>query len=43
MNEHALAVQAERRICLIRREKVMLDNDLAELYGASHKDLKPSC
>jgi hypothetical protein len=33
MNEHALAVQVERRIYLIRREKVMLDNDLAELYG----------
>ena len=33
MTEHALAVQVERRIYLIRREKVMLDHDLAELYG----------
>jgi hypothetical protein len=33
MMEHALAVQVERRIYLIRREKVMLDYDLAELYG----------
>jgi hypothetical protein len=30
MNEDALAVQAERRIYLIRREKVMLDHDLAD-------------
>jgi ORF6N domain len=33
VKEHALAVQVERRIYLIRREKVMLDTDLAELYG----------
>jgi len=33
MKEDALAVQVERRIYLIRREKVMLDHDLAELYG----------
>jgi hypothetical protein len=33
MSEHALALQVERRIYLIRREKVMLDYDLAELYG----------
>ena len=33
MTEHALAVQVEQRIYLIRREKVMLDHDLAELYG----------
>ena len=31
--EHALAVQVEQRIYLIRREKVMLDYDLAEPYG----------
>ena len=32
MTEHALAVQVEQRIYLIRREKVMLDHDLADLY-----------
>jgi hypothetical protein len=32
MKGNALAVQAERRIYLIRREKVMLDHDLADLY-----------
>ena len=39
MTEHALAVQVERRIYLIRREKVMLDYDLAELYGVSTRIL----
>jgi len=29
----ALVERVERRICLIRGEKVMLDSDLAALYG----------
>src|SRR3970040_422507 len=29
----------ERRIYLIRKQKVMIDNDLAELYGVSTKRL----
>jgi hypothetical protein len=33
MKTDALAIQAERRILLIRGMKVMLGNDLAELYG----------
>jgi hypothetical protein len=33
MPSDALTVQVERRIYLIRGEKVMLDHDLAELYG----------
>jgi ORF6N domain len=39
VNEHALAVQVERRIYWIRREKVMLDYDLAEFYGVSTRTL----
>ena len=39
MKEHALAVQVERRIYLIRREKVMLDFDLAELYAVPTRTL----
>lgn len=38
--EHALAVQVERRIYLIRGEKVMLDFDLAELYRVETRALK---
>jgi hypothetical protein len=33
MKTDALALQAERRILLIRGVKVMLSHDLAELYG----------
>jgi hypothetical protein len=33
MRSDALTVRVERRIYLIRGEKVMLDHDLAELYG----------
>jgi hypothetical protein len=33
MSSNALTVQVERRIYLIRGEKVMLDYDLAVLYG----------
>jgi len=33
MSSDALAIQVERSIYLIRGEKVMLDYDLAELYG----------
>jgi hypothetical protein len=33
MSSDALTVQVERRIYLIRGEKVMLDYDLAVLYG----------
>jgi hypothetical protein len=35
----ALAVQVERRIFLIRGQKVMLDADLAELYGVTTGNL----
>ena len=30
----------ERKIYLIRRQKIMLDSDLAELYGVDVKQLK---
>jgi hypothetical protein len=40
MQEDALAVQVERRIYLIRGEKVMLDFDLAELYRVETRVLK---
>ena len=39
MKAEALAVQVERRIFLIRGQKVMLDADLAELYGVPTKSL----
>jgi hypothetical protein len=39
MTSHALAIQVERRIYLIRGEKVMLDFDLAALYGVPTKSL----
>ena len=35
-----LALQAERRILLIRRQRVMLDYDLAVLYGVETRALK---
>ena len=35
----AMAVQVERRILLIRGQKVMLDTDLAELYRVPTKSL----
>src|SRR6266704_5939290 len=35
----ALAVQVERRILLVRGQKVMLDTDLAELYRVPTKSL----
>src|SRR5437762_8105605 len=35
----ALAVQVERRIFLVRGQKVMLDADLAELYRVPTKSL----
>ena len=35
----ALAVQVERRILLVRGQKVMLDTDLAELYHVPTKSL----
>jgi len=40
MKEQALAVRVERRIYLIRGEKVMLDYDLAALYGVETRALK---
>jgi len=40
MKEKALAVRVERRIYLIRGEKVMLDYDLAALYGVETRALK---
>src|SRR5207253_5200425 len=39
MKSDALAVQVERRMLLIRGQKVMLDADLAELYGVPTKSL----
>jgi hypothetical protein len=39
MKTDALAIQAERRILLIRGMKVMLSHDLAELYGVDTKAL----
>ena len=36
----ALALQAERRILLLRRQRVMLDYDLANLYGVETRALK---
>src|SRR5207253_8761037 len=39
MTSEALALQVERRIYLIRAEKVMLDYDLASLYGVPTKSL----
>ncbi|MBX7245216.1 MAG: ORF6N domain-containing protein [Candidatus Sumerlaeaceae bacterium] len=40
MKNDALAVQAERRIYLIRGIRVMLDFDLAQLYGVETRALK---
>jgi ORF6N domain len=37
--DHTTALQAERSILLIRSQKVMLDFDLAELYGVPTKAL----
>ena len=39
MNSDALAVQVERRIFLVRGQKVMLDADLAALYGVTTGNL----
>jgi hypothetical protein len=39
MTSHALAIQVERCIYLVRAEKVMLDFDLAALYGLPTKSL----
>jgi hypothetical protein len=39
MRSDALAVQVERRIFLVRGQKVMLDADLAELYRVPTKSL----
>src|ERR1041384_2409485 len=39
-SSNALAVQVERRIFLARGQKVMLDFDLAELYGVETRALK---
>src|SRR5439155_21761727 len=39
MTSNALALQVERRIYLIGAEKVMLDYDLAALYGVPTKSL----
>ena len=40
MRDDALAIQVERRIYLIRGEKVMLDFALAELYRVETRALK---
>ena len=39
MNTDAIALQAERRILLIRKQRVMLGQHLAELYGVPVKVL----
>ena len=39
MKADPIALQAERRILLLRGKKVMLDSDLAELYGVEAKVL----
>ena len=39
MSSDALTIQVEGRIYLIRGEKVMLDYDLAVLYGVPTKSL----
>ena len=39
MTSESLALQVERRIYLIRAERVMLDYDLAALYGVATKSL----
>ena len=39
MKPDLIAIQAERRILLLRGHKVMLDFDLAELYGVETKTL----
>ena len=39
MTSEALALQVERRIYLIRAEKIMLDYDLTALYGVPTKSL----
>ena len=40
MKPDLIAIQAERRILLLRGQKVMLDFDLAELYGVETRALK---
>lgn len=40
MKEEALSIQAERRILLVRDQRVMLDFDLAELYRVETRALK---
>jgi hypothetical protein len=40
MKEDALAIQVERYIYFIRHVKVMLDYDLATLYGVETRALK---
>jgi len=40
MKKDALALQAERRILLVRKYRVMLDYDLASLYGVETRALK---
>ncbi len=39
MNTDALALQAERRILLLRSQRVMLDSELAGLYGVEARAL----
>jgi len=38
-SDQTIALQTERRILLIRKQKVMLDSDLAELYGVEARAL----
>ncbi len=39
MKTDALALEAERRILLVRKQRVMLSGDLAALYGVETKAL----
>lgn len=39
MKSKALLIQVEQRIFLIRGQKIMLDADLAEMYGVPTKSL----
>lgn len=43
MNEVILQERIEKKILSIRGQKVMLDRDLAELYGSRYKDIESGC
>ncbi len=43
MTAHISNDRINQAILLIRKHRVMLDTDLAKLYGVPTKVLKPSC